>query len=111
MRNSQVSTAAALAAYKTQRPVRMSLPLTHNMTAIGKRYPCYTQYEVGVDDNGKIQYLEADIYSDIGIGGNEPCPFIDSFENVYDTDTWHFSTYLVNTDTHANCYTRAPGKR
>lgn len=110
MRNTIVSTAAALAAYKTKKPVKMSLPLTHNMAVIGKRFPCYMEYEVGVDDVGKIQYLEADIYSDIGIGGNEG-PFIgDSFENVYDIDTWHFSTYLVSTDTHANCSTRAPSK-
>ncbi|CAH1997049.1 unnamed protein product [Acanthoscelides obtectus] len=34
---------------------------------------------------------------------------VDSFQNVYVTDTWRFSTYQVSTDTHANTWTRAPG--
>lgn len=110
-RNSLVSTACAVAAYKLNRPVKIWLPLQTNMSTIGKRYPLYTTYEVGVNDQGVIQYLEADLYSDFGVGGNE---FIylflsDMFENCYDFSTWTFTTYTVSTDTHANCWTRAPG--
>ncbi|XP_018569700.1 probable aldehyde oxidase gad-3 [Anoplophora glabripennis] len=111
MRNTIVSTAAALAAHKLKKPVKMWMPLKKNMNVVGKRYPLYTNYEVGVNDQGVIQYLEADLYSDFGVGGNEPIDslLIDLFENCYDTSRWSFSTYTVTTDTHANCYTRAPG--
>ncbi|KAJ8952857.1 hypothetical protein NQ314_007463 [Rhamnusium bicolor] len=111
MRNSLVSTAAALAAYKLNKPVKMWMPLEKNMDVIGKRYPLMTDYEIGVNDKGVIQYLKADLYSDFGVGGNEPMNslLLDLFENVYDIRTWLFSTYLINTDTPANCFTRAPG--
>ncbi|KAJ8925554.1 hypothetical protein NQ315_009394 [Exocentrus adspersus] len=110
-RNAIVSTAAALAAYKLKKPVKMWMPLEKNMNVIGKRYPLYATYEVGVNAKGVIQYLKADLYSDFGVGGNEPIDsvLIDLFENCYDISRWAFSTYVVATDTHANCYTRAPG--
>lgn len=41
-----VSTAAALAAYKTQRPVRLMLDLSDNMTIIGGREPYLCTYKV-----------------------------------------------------------------
>lgn len=112
LRNTMVSTAAALAAYKLKKPVKMWIPLKKNMTVIGKRYPFYATYEVGVNDKGVIQYLKADLYSDYGVGGNELVEILlrNMFENCYDISRWSFSTYLVNTDTHANCFTRAPGK-
>ncbi|KAJ8952860.1 hypothetical protein NQ314_007466 [Rhamnusium bicolor] len=103
-----VSTAAALAAHKLNRPVKMWMPLQKNMSVIGKRIPLWMQYEVGVNDQGVIQYLEADLYSDVGVGGNETPSVTALFENCYNTSTWSFSTYSVNTDTHANCSARAP---
>ncbi|KAJ8925555.1 hypothetical protein NQ315_009395 [Exocentrus adspersus] len=111
MRNSLVSTAAAVAAHILHKPVKIWLPMETNMTVLGKRIPLYTEYEVGVNDQGVIQYLETDLYSDMGVGGNEDVdPYlIDMFENCYDFSTWTFTTHTVATDTHANCWTRAPG--
>ncbi|XP_056643711.1 xanthine dehydrogenase-like isoform X1 [Diorhabda sublineata] len=111
LRNTLISTATALAAVKLQVPVNMILPLESNMDVLGKRYPLFTKYEVGVNASGVIQYLEAELYSDMGIGGNEPFEslMVASFQNCYDSRTWEFSTYAVKTDMHANCYTRAPG--
>lgn len=107
-----VSTAAALAAYKLQKPVKMILPFETNMKVIGKRFPCYVEYEVGVNDKGVFQYMNADLYTDYGIGGNEPVDevLIPLFENCYDYSTWNFSTNSIRTDTPANAYTRAPGE-
>lgn len=111
-RNLHISSAAALAAYKLRKPVKMIMTLEQNMKIIGKRYPCYMEYEVGVNDNGVFQYMESNIYSDQGRGGNEPSDymFLPVFENCYDYSTWNFSTNSVRTDTPANAYTRAPGK-
>ncbi|XP_050304460.1 xanthine dehydrogenase-like [Anthonomus grandis grandis] len=110
-RNAFVTTAAALAAYKLNKPVKMWMNLSDNMEIIGKRYPMYTKYEVGVNSAGAIQYLEASLYTDAGVGTNEPIDslVVDQFKNCYITDTWSYDTYLVNTDNPSNCYTRAPG--
>ncbi|XP_018569701.1 xanthine dehydrogenase/oxidase-like [Anoplophora glabripennis] len=110
-RNSMLCAAAALAALKLRKPVKMWLPLEKNMTIIGKRYPFYANYEVGVNDKGVIQYLEADLYSDVGVGGNEPIidHLLKGYQNGYDISRWYFSIYTVSTDTPANCFTRAPG--
>lgn len=110
-RNGIVTAAASVAAYKLRKPVKMWMSLPKNMTAIGKRIPFYIKYEVGVNDSGVIQYLDADLYSDHGFGGNDPIDpnIIEMFPNVYNSDTWNYSTYVVKTDTPGNCYTRAPG--
>lgn len=90
----------------------MSLPYETNMRCLGKRYPLYVEYEVGVNDKGVIQYMETDLYTDFGTGGNEPVDFliIPIFENCYDYSTWNFTTYTVRTDMPANTIMRAPGK-
>lgn len=111
-RNTFISSATALAAYKLNRPVRMSVPFETNMEMLSKRYPFYVTYDVGVNDTGVIQYMQADLYSDFGNGGNEPVDpaLIPTFENCYDLSTWNFTTYTVVTDMPANGYMRAPGK-
>lgn len=111
-RNGLVTVAASLAAFKLNKPVKMWLTLQKNMTVIGKRFPLYVNYEVGTNDTGVIQYLDANLYSDFGIGGNETIEkeIIDIFPNIYNSDTWNYSTFTVSTDTHANCWTRGPGK-
>lgn len=90
----------------------MQLPFETNMRIIGKRFPFYNSYEVGVNDQGAIQYLKADLYSDYGVGGNEGMDMfiVPMFKNCYDISTWNYKTYMVKTDTPANTYTRAPGK-
>nr|XP_023021560.1 indole-3-acetaldehyde oxidase-like [Leptinotarsa decemlineata] len=111
MKNALLSTAAALAAVKLNAPVKMSLPLEKNMDIIGGRIPLYAKYEVGVNDNGVIQYLTSDMYSDVGIGGNEIIfEWINNlFENCYNIDRWEFSTYSVKTDNAGTTWARAPG--
>lgn len=79
---------------------------------LGKRFPFYMIYEVGVNGKGVIQYLNTKLYSDYGAGGNEPFDwlFVPMFKNCYNYSTWNFSTYAVVTDMPPNAYTRAPGK-
>ncbi|XP_049819814.1 uncharacterized protein LOC109604513 isoform X2 [Aethina tumida] len=111
VRNGIVGAATALAAFKTNRPTKLRLDLERNMNMIGKRNPLYVEYEVGVNNQGVIQYLDAELYSDVGVGGNEPLdPFIrDTFTSGYDTDTWNYTTHIVKTDTTPPCWTRSPG--
>lgn len=112
LRNTYLSSASALAAYKLKKPVKMMLSLQTNMNMLGKRHPFYMTYEVGVNSKGVIQYMTANLYSDYGSGGNEVIDYYltNSFKSVYNYSTWNFVTQSVVTDMPPNAFTRAPGK-
>lgn len=112
-RNSQISCAVAIAAYNLNKPVRMLMALTTNMRAIGKRYPCSCDYEVGINNEGEIQYLNNTLYMDFGRQGGNENPVhevLDLFRRAYINDTWHIILNSVRTDTPTNTWCRAPGK-
>ncbi|XP_049839222.1 uncharacterized protein LOC126284382 [Schistocerca gregaria] len=110
-RNMLVSTACALAAHLQNRPVRFILPLERNMESIGKRHDCAMDYEVGVEDDGTIMYLEGNTYHNIGDSLNDhPVLFtLANLPNCYDTSTWKVTASVVFTDIPCNTWCRAPG--
>ncbi|PZC82136.1 hypothetical protein B5X24_HaOG210944 [Helicoverpa armigera] len=110
-RNVQAAAACALVAKKLDRPCRFILPLQTNMMIAGKRLPCQCEYEVGVDDDGKIQYLNATIVEDNGSSNNENILdfTVSGFPNCYNTEYWSLKTATVLTDTPSNTFARAPG--
>lgn len=66
-RSTVVSTAVALAAYKTGRPVRCMLDRDEDMLITGGRHPFLAKYKVGFMKTGKIVALEVAHFSN---GGN-----------------------------------------
>ena len=71
-RSIQVACAAAIAAHLLNKTVRFVMTIEANMTCMGKRYACISDYEVDVDDNGKIHKLLTDFVEDSGCSSNEP---------------------------------------
>uniref|UniRef100_A0A8C5P1W4 Xanthine dehydrogenase/oxidase n=1 Tax=Jaculus jaculus TaxID=51337 RepID=A0A8C5P1W4_JACJA len=65
-RSTVVSTAVALAAYKTGRPVRCMLDRDEDMLITGGRHPFLARYKVGFMKTGKIVALEVDHFSNAG---------------------------------------------
>ena len=63
---SWVAAAAALAATKTGRPVKLRLPRRVDQAATGKRHPFLYRYDVGFDDTGRILALDALLAADGG---------------------------------------------
>ena len=57
---------AALAAWRTGRPVRIKLPRSLDMQLTGKRHPFLGRYRVGFDEQGLLQALAVELYSDGG---------------------------------------------
>ncbi|XP_026741646.1 xanthine dehydrogenase/oxidase-like [Trichoplusia ni] len=110
-RNVQAATACALVAKKLDLPCRFILPLQTNLTTTGRRLPCQCEYEVGIDDNGEIQYLNAKLIQDNGSSNNENILSYAAggFPNCYDPSKWSLSTATVTTDTPSNTFARAPG--
>ncbi|XP_008214986.2 indole-3-acetaldehyde oxidase [Nasonia vitripennis] len=110
-RSSLVACACAMAAQKLQRPARMYMTIEDMMQAVGKRIPTYSEYEVGIDDVGKIQYLNWNYWANKGISMNDTVPSfaIEMFKNIYDTSTWSWTYNNVITDLPCGTWCRSPG--
>jgi xanthine dehydrogenase large subunit len=57
---------AALAAYKLQHPVKLTLSRREDMHYTGKRHPYSADYRLGLDENRKIIAYEVMLYQDGG---------------------------------------------
>lgn len=112
-RNSLISCAAAIAAHKLKKPIKLQMSLITNMNAIGKRFPFSADYEVGVNERGAIQYLNASLYTDLGSeGGNDGIrdKILGVFTNLYKSDTWTVDVYFTKSDNHSGTWCRSPCK-
>ncbi|CAG4933315.1 unnamed protein product [Parnassius apollo] len=107
----QGALAANLTALKLNRPCRFIQPLRTNTRAVGKRLPCVTEFEVGVNAGGVIQYLNCNLYTDNGYILNEPLIMLGTSvnSNCYDISTWNFKSFNTVTDTASNSWCRSPG--
>ncbi|XP_067007633.2 uncharacterized protein [Anabrus simplex] len=111
-RAAQVACACALAAYKLNRPVRLTMSIEHNMEAMGKRFPGLVEYEVHCDSKGKITSLKADMFENNGINFNETSlssHTVTAIKSGYNASKWLISGTGVRTDIPSNTMTRAPG--
>uniref|UniRef100_A0A1Y9H2G4 FAD-binding PCMH-type domain-containing protein n=1 Tax=Anopheles dirus TaxID=7168 RepID=A0A1Y9H2G4_9DIPT len=110
-RAAQIACACALAAHLQNRPVRFVLTIESNMSSIGKRYGCITDYEVDVETNGRIVKLTNNYMQDYGASLNEAVgdATTEFFNNCYDTKTWKVVGKAARTDAPSNTWCRAPG--
>lgn len=111
-RSTQTTCACALVAHKLNRPARIVLTIEDNMRHAGKRPFFLQQYEVGVNDDGVIQYMNSHQWSTAGWSFNEfNSPFVyHHLSSCYDASTWTTAHVDIKTDTPSNTYCRAPGK-
>ncbi|KAG0652560.1 Purine hydroxylase I [Hyphodiscus hymeniophilus] len=65
-RSVQLTGICALAAKKTGRPVRCMLNRDEDMITSGQRHPFLAHWKVGVNKDGKLQALDADIFCNAG---------------------------------------------
>ena len=110
-RPGQVACATALAAHLLNRTVRFVMTIEANMTVVGKRYSCINDYNVGVDDNGKITKLTNDYVEDYGCSTNEPVHFLTTefFSNCYNSSSYNVIAKRAVTDSSSNTWCRGPG--
>ena len=57
---------AALGAYLLKRPVKITLSRTESLRMSTKKHPYRLRYEIGVNSEGLLRYVDADILSDGG---------------------------------------------
>ncbi len=89
---------AALGAQLLRRPVKMRLDRDDDMMITGKRHCFYYEYEVGFDDDGRIDAARIDMVSRAGFSADLSAPVatraVCHFDNAY---------YLSDVDIHAFC--------
>ncbi|KAL6901337.1 xanthine dehydrogenase [Trichoderma evansii] len=61
-----LSSAVALAAKKTKRPVRCMLTREEDMVTMGQRHPFLGKYKIGFSKDGKIQAFDVDVFNNAG---------------------------------------------
>ena len=61
-----VAGAAAIAADKLKKPVRLVMDIESNMAVLGKRHAHLIQYKAAVDENHQLIYVTMSIYADAG---------------------------------------------
>nr|XP_050853429.1 uncharacterized protein LOC127065310 isoform X1 [Vespula vulgaris] len=110
-RSAQIACACALASHKLNRPARFILSIESNMISVGKRYSTKQEYEVGVNNNGRIQYLNSTHWGNAGCSFNElHAPVVlHHMGSCYDPSRWSCDGFEVKTDLPSNTYCRAPG--
>ncbi|KAG0710872.1 Xanthine dehydrogenase [Chionoecetes opilio] len=108
-----VSTATAVAAYKTRRPVRVQLDLADNMTIVGGREPYLCTYKAGVgfDDAGVLQAVQVFLTADSGYSGVDvSCPSaVDALPSCYSCPNWELHPQFILTNTPVTTWCRSPG--
>ncbi|XP_037946120.1 xanthine dehydrogenase-like isoform X2 [Teleopsis dalmanni] len=112
-RCNQVACAAALAAYKLNRPVRFVQTIESMMNCNGKRWACLSDYEFHASLNGKILSLRNNFYEDAGCSLNEnPINLLTNIStlNCYElTSNYQYNGQAVVTDAPSATWCRAPG--
>lgn len=100
--------AAALGCHLTRRPVRLVMTMEDNMRAVGKRFSSVSDYEVDIDERGKIQKLKQHYIHDQGSCENEVVQFNTSvyIGNCYDKKSWDVTTQSAITHSASNTWMR-----
>lgn len=65
-RSAFIACALAVAAKKLLRPIRCVLSREEDMAISGMRHPFMSNYKVGFTDEGKLVFLESEIFSNGG---------------------------------------------
>ncbi|XP_060804033.1 uncharacterized protein LOC106135750 isoform X2 [Amyelois transitella] len=109
-RSTQVAAACSLVAFKLNKPCRFIQSITTTMRAIGKRFPCSADFEVAINNDGVIQYMDFNIFEDNGYTVNEQLAILGAkiYNTCYDGSTWNFKCYDCTTDTAKNTWCRSP---
>lgn len=79
---------AALAALKTRAPVKLRLDRDEDFLITGKRHPFAYDYEVGFDEEGRIQGLRLDMMANCGFSADLSGPVAD--RAVFHADNAYF---------------------
>ncbi|UXI68671.1 xanthine dehydrogenase molybdopterin binding subunit [Tahibacter amnicola] len=104
---------AALAAFRTGKPVRIKLGRSADMQLTGKRHPFLARYEVGFDDDGLLKALIVTLYANGGWSADLSPPVLMRamvhVDNAYYTPHVHITGLIARTHLASNTAFRGFG--
>ena len=104
---------AAVAARKFRQPVKIRPDRDDDMIATGKRHDFLTDYEVGFDDDGRIEAVNADFYARCGASADLSGPVTDRAlfhaDNCYYFPNVRLQSHPLKTNTVSNTAYRGFG--
>ncbi|MEM7302256.1 MAG: xanthine dehydrogenase molybdopterin binding subunit [Pseudomonadota bacterium] len=104
---------AAIAARKFKAPVKLRPDRDEDMIATGKRHDFVVEYDVGFDDDGRIEGFEADYWARCGFSADLSGPVTDRAlfhaDNCYYLPNVRLSSHPLKTDTVSNTAYRGFG--
>lgn len=107
------SAAAAIAADKMQKPVKLVLDRGEDMRSTGSRHPMKGEYKVAADKNGRIRAVHLDVYANAGYSLDLSGPVVDraifTAINAYTVPHFNATAYLCKTNTSSNTAFRGFG--
>jgi len=108
-----IAAAAAVAAWKLNRPVRLALDRNTDMIMIGKRHPFKGTYYLSADSNGRIEKLRIDFWSNAGFSYDCSLAIMDlvllSADGTYNVDTFQANGTVCRTNLATNTAFRSFG--
>ncbi|KAI9786732.1 MAG: hypothetical protein M1835_003002, partial [Candelina submexicana] len=112
-RSIQLSGICATAARKTNRPVRCMLNRDEDMMTSGQRHPFLARWKVGVNNDGKLVALDADVFANAGwsqdLSGAVVDRALSHIDNCYLIPNIHVRGRLAKTNTVSNTAFRGFG--
>lgn len=104
---------AALAARKFNKPCRIILTKDEDMAVTGKRHPFKNFYKVGFNKDGRINVLEAKLYSDAGAFSDLSSSILERamfhIDGAYFLENCHIEGYACRTNRLSNTAFRGFG--
>jgi xanthine dehydrogenase/oxidase len=112
-RSCQLASILAVAAKKTQRPVRCMLNRDEDMMTSGQRHPIQARWKIGTTADGMLVALEADVYDNAGFSQDMSGAVMDRccthLENCYEIPHVLIRGHVCKTNTHSNTAFRGFG--
>ena len=111
--NFMTAAICALLSYKTGKPIKLRLDRDDDIIITGKRHDFYSEYEVGFNDNGKIQGLKLKLASRCGMSPDLSYAINERallhLDNAYYLKDLEVKNYLCKTNTSSSTAFRGFG--
>ncbi len=111
--NFMTAAICALLSHKVSRPVKLRLDRDDDIIITGKRHDFYSEYEVGFDDNGKIEGLKLKLASRCGMSPDLSYAINERallhIDNTYYLSDLEVKNYLCKTNTSSSTAFRGFG--
>ena len=112
-RSIQLAGICAVAAKKTKRPVRCMLNRDDDISTSGQRHPFLARWRVAVNEDGKLQALDADVFANAGWSQDLSGAVVDRglshIDGCYKIPNVHVRGRLAKTNTVSNTAFRGFG--